>query len=336
MVHSGPASDRWAWSGIPHGLTEALRASVAVERQSWDLGPHKERIGAAVARKIPRYSVIGSDAAVLFKARTLHIEREDAVRSADVVVSLGTGWSIHPLTAGQRHLTLEDMTVAQAPFPPSRAKTRWIERQSRAYAQADVCCVATPWTADSLVRDYRVDSAKIAVVGFGANVVCKPTTKDWNSPTFLWVGVDWLRKGGDLLLEAFLRAKIPNATLHLVGAHPDISVRSVCGHGIVRDEARLRELFEMATVFVMPSRFEAAGIVFVEAASAGTPSIGTTVGGIPHMIGPAGECVPPEDVEAVAHARENTWTAVSQRMIDAVVSLDPDSSVGSSQAGPNP
>jgi glycosyltransferase involved in cell wall biosynthesis len=217
--------------------------------------------------------------------------------------------------------------------------------------------VATPWTADSLVRDYRVDSAKIAVVGFGANVVCKPTTKDWNSPTFLWVGVDWLRKGGDLLLEAFLRAKIPNATLHLVGAHPDISVRSVCGHGIVRDEARLRELFEMATVFVMPSRFEAAGIVFVEAASAGTPSIGTTVGGIPHMIGPAGECVPPEDVEeltsalrrmadpdivasfavaAVAHARENTWTAVSQRMIDAVVSLDPDSSVGSSQAGPNP
>jgi len=153
------------------------------------------------------------------------------------------------------------------------------------------------------------------------------------------VGVEWERKGGDILLEAFTRARLPNATLNLVGRHPHIDLPGVQGHGIVRDEKRLRSFFEEATLFALPSRFDPSPIVFLEAASAGTPCIGTETAGLAYNVGPSGVVVPPGDVAALiaaltemtvpevaaryseaalAHARRHSWEAVAGRIMDAV------------------
>jgi glycosyltransferase involved in cell wall biosynthesis len=101
----------------------------------------------------------------------------------------------------------------------------------------------------------------------------------------------------------------------------------------------LRTFFEAATLFVLPSVRELAGIVFLEAASAGTPCIGTDTGGARYMIGPSGELVPHNDVRAlvrmlhkmtipeiagayselaVEHAAANTWDAVAERLLAAI------------------
>jgi glycosyltransferase involved in cell wall biosynthesis len=260
------------------------------------------------------------------------------VRRADVIIGMGSSFG-YELDVTPVRVLYEDMTVAQSPYPASRAKARWRARQKVLYDNADLCCAATPWVAESIAHDYRIPESKIAVVGFGTNILCEPVPKDWSRPRFLWVGVDWERKGGDILLAAFQRAKIPGATLDLVGRHPAVDVPGVRGHGIVRNEERLREFYEAATVFVMPSRFEPAGIVFFEAASAGTPCIGTATAGLPYNLGPSGLIVPPGDVvaladalskmaqpeyarqfvkPALAHARGHTWTAVAGRIVSAV------------------
>ena len=272
-------------------------------------------------------------------ARDMRLRHLKPVREADIMITMGSTYGFQlgrwrPST----HATFDDCTVAQSPIAPSRARTRWQARQRELYESADLCLAASNWTADSIEHDYGIPRRKIHVTGLGANISCAQTEKDWSEPRILWVGVDWDRKGGDLLLEAFARAGIPGATLDLVGQHPPISRANVRCHGLVRDEARLRMFYERATLFVLPSRFEAFGMVFIEAASAGTPCLGSDVGGIPDAIGPAGTTFPAGDVHALtqgliamtdpsvaakyvapalAHAEANRWPAVAQRVIDA-------------------
>jgi len=98
-------------------------------------------------------------------------------------------------------------------------------------------------------------------------------------------------------------------------------------------------LFQQATCFVLPSRYEAAAIAYVEAGAAGLPSIGTSVGGGKELIGDAGRIVDPNDDEGLfaamlelsrpetaqrlgdlARERSNlfTWPAVAQRVLRAL------------------
>ncbi len=111
------------------------------------------------------------------------------------------------------------------------------------------------------------------------------------------------------------------------------------------DRERLAGLYRQATAFVMPSLHEPAGIVYVEAASAGVPSIGSTNGGAATMIGPGGVLVDPLDPDALiramleladpdrarelgalasAHAELFTWRKVAERLLRAMRIADLD------------
>lgn len=71
--------------------------------------------------------------------------------------------------------------------------------------------------------------------------------------------------------------------------------------GAVPDTA---DLYASADVFVLPSYLEGFGLVYVEAAFHGVPSIGTNVGGVPDAIvdGETGLLVSPGDHDAIAAA----------------------------------
>jgi len=166
----------------------------------------------------------------------------------------------------------------------------------------------------------------------------------WNTPRFLFIGIDWKRKNGVGVLNAFARVRetFPDATLDLVGGHPSIAMPGVVGHGLLARESAaaqrlLDDLFASATAFVLPSLFEPAGIAYLEAASAGLPVICTTCGGARELLGDAAISVNPNDEEALiqamlrlcdlksarimgdlAHeqARDMTWMSVSKRIAD--------------------
>lgn len=140
-------------------------------------------------------------------------------------------------------------------------------------------------------------------------------------PTVLFVGRLVVRKGVDTLLDALalLAARGVEAELEIVGDGPDrarlearAAARGVAGrvrfHGALDDAAR-DAAYARAWCFAMPARAEGGdvegfGIVYLEAATAGLPAIGSRGGGAQEAIvdGETGLLVEPGDAAGLADA----------------------------------
>ena len=125
----------------------------------------------------------------------------------------------------------------------------------------------------------------------------------------LFVGRLELRKGIDVLLEAWpaVHRALPESELHIVGrdlTNWGTRIPNDCAityHGQLGD-AELQKLRAACRVQVVPSRFESFGLVVLEAWAAGMAVVATSVGGLPEVVGDAGELVPGEDSPALGTA----------------------------------
>ena len=142
-------------------------------------------------------------------------------------------------------------------------------------------------------------------------------------PYVLFVGRLASNKGLVELLGAFerLARAAPEAHLVLVGADGGMQAslaRRVRGFrlgdrvhflGHVADDRLLSAAYREATVTVLPSEYEAFGLVLLESLAAGTPVVATRVGGVPEFIEDerSGLLVPPGDVGALALALQRIW-----------------------------
>ena len=128
------------------------------------------------------------------------------------------------------------------------------------------------------------------------------------TPHFMFMGSDFVRKGGYDLLDAWRDGDFgTRATLELVTDWPievELPPGVTVSTGIVAGSAEWRARWAAADVFVMPTRNEAFGLVYQEAAAAGIPAIGTAHNAIPEIIRHAetGLLVPPADRGALAVA----------------------------------
>jgi Glycosyl transferases group 1 len=344
----GDIEDPRSWSGSPAGLFGGLRAAGA-EPVAIDVHPP----GAGLAARALRVDWARESASGLFGAAS-GAWGLAGLRSAaplDGIVAIGSGYMLRTRVP---MATFEDETVAQAMRQshsdpanlPPRAARHWRERQHRIYERSRACCAGTAWAAASVRDDYGIEPDKVHVVGFGRNFDPTPAERDWETPRFLFLGVDWELKRGPAVLEAFaeVRRTHPGATLDVAGEHPRLDAEGVTGHGRLslaseEDRERLEGLLHRATCLVVPSTREAFGIAYVDAAAAGVPSIGTTVGGAPSTIGEGGRVVAPGDHEglvaamlelcdpaiardlgrlALERSRLFTWNAVAERVLRAL------------------
>jgi D-inositol-3-phosphate glycosyltransferase len=145
-----------------------------------------------------------------------------------------------------------------------------------------------------------------------------------DGPFILFVGRLASNKGLLDLAEAFapLARRDPTAHLLLVGEDGGMASRidaKVAALGIgrqvhrvghVADDADLAALYREARCTVLPSEYEAFGLVLLESLSQGTPVIASQVGGIPEFVedSKSGLLVPPENPPALAAALGRLWS----------------------------
>ena len=145
------------------------------------------------------------------------------------------------------------------------------------------------WARQSAIDEYGVAPEKIIVNPPGIDLgFWKPDRADKGATSpfrILFVGGDFRRKGGELLLEWY-RGQVPaRCELHIV---PRVDVRAPEGvfiyRGINPNSDELIGLYRKCDLFVLPSLGECFGIATVEAMGAGLPVIASDVGGTADII----------------------------------------------------
>lgn len=191
------------------------------------------------------------------------------------------------------------------PFADPAQGERWNALEAAALRGAAFVLTRSEHTRRSMIEDYAIAPERVAVVGGGLNFAQMPTLMPpADRPRVLFVGRDYERKGGDLLVAAFarVRERIPDAELWLVTAETGVAGPGIRRIAPVYDRAALAELYRGAAVFAMPSRCETWGDVFLEAMAHGLPCVGAAVDAMPEIIrhGETGYLAPPGDVGALA------------------------------------
>lgn len=162
---------------------------------------------------------------------------------------------------------------------------------------------SSEWAIDSAVQTYGADPSRIKLVPLAANIDCNRSTEDVErliakrSNTvieLLFLGVDWVRKGGDLALAVAheLNSRGMPTILHVVGCAPNLRGEMpdfVRPHGFLDKDtpaelAKLQSLIGMSHFLLVPSLAEAFGAVYAEASSFGTPSLARRLGGVDSVI----------------------------------------------------
>jgi glycosyltransferase involved in cell wall biosynthesis len=153
--------------------------------------------------------------------------------------------------------------------------------------------MCSEWIKKRVHDNYNIAPNKIDVVEFGANI---PTPQTYSCEIsmdvcrLLFIGREWERKGGNTLLEIYQILKNNDFLCHLtiIGVNPpienkqdeNITVIPYLDKSQPDDLNRLCKILSESHFLILPTKFDAFGIVFCEASAFAVPSIAANVGGV--------------------------------------------------------
>ncbi len=148
------------------------------------------------------------------------------------------------------------------------------------------------WLAKDMIENTNLPAEKVHHVGGGCNIninLIDCSHKTGNK--FLLVGRNFELKNCPLVIRAFkiLHEKYKDTELYVIGT--DIqnipseykNINGVYYPGLLPYE-KVAEYYNLCDFFVMPSKFEAYGLVFAEALIFGLPCIGKNIYAMPEFI----------------------------------------------------
>lgn len=204
--------------------------------------------------------------------------------------------------------------------------TRYARLEAQAARDLSGLIFPTPWACEQARERYGVPASHVHCLPFGANRASPLAAevldrqidgKPGRSLNLLFVGRDWVRKGGPLALEALaqLHARGLPARLVVIGCTPEVpqalrswvDVLGFLSPAQPSDQQRLEQAYRAADLFLLPSQAECYGLVFAEAQSWGLPCVALAVQGVPGVVvdGMTGRLCPPDaDGLALAQAIE--------------------------------
>jgi len=265
---------------------------------------------------------------------------EEAGRLAASAVALFHYPSYYPLVdairrpvAGVRVFEFHGVTPPELWAGPGREDLVLGVRNLDRGREAELCIAHSEFSRDQLVRDARVDAARVATMGYPVPLErfeAAARAARGSDPAsgaaggagvrLLYVGRMARQKRVDLLVEALARVRSAglDATLSLAGnaqsepyrRHYDEALRraralgveaAVRYHGMASDD-ELQRLFATSTAYVTASEHEGFCVPVIEAMAAGLPVASTAGGALPETVGGGGLVVPVGDVAALADA----------------------------------
>jgi len=206
-----------------------------------------------------------------------------------------------PLDITIPFVRLSDMTFEQVTLhhsiPDERNIKACIRLEKLLYENSFKIIYSSEWIKQKAIEYYHINPAKIEVVEFGANI---PTPSNYSITMnmdvcrLVFIGKDRVRKGGDKLLQIYKTLKEDGfpCTLTIIGFVPeeglvedkDLTVIPHLDKVKKEDLAKLCAILSESHFLVLPTRFDAFGIVFCEASAYGLPSITADVGGVSQAI----------------------------------------------------
>ena len=264
---------------------------------------------AAMGRLGTNYTVRGSYAA----ASGLGNNRYDALMFHTQSITLFAGRLMRK-TPSVISIDATPAQLAGLPgYPPVPGWLRRVREHIMKSALRDCKGVVSfsHWARRDAIDRYGADPSKVVVIP--SAIDCEKWRFDRRlnksaAVRFLFVGTDFERKGGLVLLNAFktVRASLPDATLDIVTPDPvpEGHVGVTIYNNLKPNTDALMERYSAANVFVFPTRGDCMPWAVLEALAAGLPVISTNVGAILEAVVPdrTGIVVPADHADATSDA----------------------------------
>jgi glycosyltransferase involved in cell wall biosynthesis len=183
---------------------------------------------------------------------------------------------------------------------------------------ASVVVAMSRWVARALVAEFGLEQERIEVVPPGVPVPPRrarhlEVRSGTRSVRMMFVGHDWVRKGGARLLAWHQRRWADAVELHVCssGARAARGARNVVWHGAVTNRHLVTALLPDMDLFVLPTASDMSPYALVEAAAVGLPIVSTDVGAIGEIVhhGVSGFVVAPDDGDGFVAAVEHLLTS---------------------------
>lgn len=198
---------------------------------------------------------------------------------------LSSGGIPHFIYTDHTHLT----NIYYTGFEKSGLFKKWVGLEKTIYRNATLNFTMSSNISKSIIEQYSIEPEKVVCVYGGSNTKINTRAAEcrskYKTKNILFVGVNWERKGGPELVEAFkiVQKKHPDARLTIVGCSPVLNIPNCDVVGKVPlDE--VSKFYGRAAIFCLPTKREPFGIVFIEAASHKLPIVSTKIGALPELV----------------------------------------------------
>lgn len=242
-------------------------------------------------------------------------------------------------------VTVHDLAFILEPELVTDESRRYYQQVDVSAQKADAIIAVSARTARDVTRLLRIPPERVHTVHSGVDARFRPlddaprlaaTRKRHGLPDrfVLTVGTVEPRKNLPMLLEAVAEAVGRGTDMTLVHAGSqgwlaDATLDAVDRLGLTSrvqflgsvSEDDLLDLYNLATLFVLPSRYEGFGFPLLEAMACGTPSLASDAASLPELAGDAARLLPVDDPSAWAAAMEALWEDAGTR--DALAQAGP-------------
>jgi len=284
--------NRAGWKSIRLRLEKFLPAVVGGEWKFIHLEDYAQRIGV-MTKRLGKFQMIHDVLSGRAAARA-------AIRAGATKIIFGTYHNCPwlPQKPGVRYFIFSDASMRQLASLGYSQQKREISRMAKFIYGRGVRCQAkaghhffcmSTWYAEALQAEHGVRPDQITIIPPSVDTnywVPRSGERKPGPLRVVFVGADFMRKGGDVLMEVVALPEFSEVEWHLVTKSPPPAANAnvTCYLDFNSDAEGLRNLVQKSDVLVLPTRADCSSIATLEASACGVPTIITRMAGIPDLV----------------------------------------------------